>query len=139
MGGTEQPETRECTEKGMQGGEQGGHGGCNEGLLQFPRDNEVLFLGNATHLNAANYCSCKSRVVLSAKNCGIHQNKPVEKRQHQGHALGITSSHHPGHGKCPCPPGNEVSLRSLPSQSTPAFQDPFPAFLQQYLSHHFFS
>lgn len=97
------------------------------------------FLGNATHLNAANYCSCKSRVVLSAKNCRIHQNKPVEKRQHQGHALGITSSHHPGHGRCPCPPGNEVSLKSLPSQSIPAFQDPFPAFLQQYLSHHFFS
>lgn len=44
-----------------------------------------VFLGaeNGTDLNAANYCSCKSRVVLSAKNCGIHQNKPVEKSQRQ--------------------------------------------------------
>lgn len=35
--------------------------------------------GTAAYLNAANYCSCKSRVILSAKNCGVHQNKPAER------------------------------------------------------------
>lgn len=33
--------------------------------------------GTAAYLNAANYCSCKSRIILSAKNRGVHQNKPA--------------------------------------------------------------
>lgn len=46
----------------------------------------------STHLNAANYCSCKSRIILSAKNRGVHQNKPAGGTTDRGQAPGCAQS-----------------------------------------------
>lgn len=71
------------------------------GMLWLPQGFSGLLLdgqgaGKATYLNAANYCSCKSRIILSAKNRGVHQNKPAGEEPTSAFRTRFVH-HHPAH------------------------------------------
>lgn len=44
---------------------------------RYPTEKSIF----SPHLNTANYCSCKSRIILRAEYCGVHQDKSGKKRR----------------------------------------------------------